>query len=163
MALLLSLGVLAGAFILHTLILRSLDRFASAKEVPLKRAFYIKRFFTIVIVFTAAVTVALIYSVDFKGLLLFTSSVFAVVGVALFAQWSILSNVTASILIFFNFPARIGDRIKIVDGDNSVEGPIIEITLFNVILENGTDRVIYPNSLLLQKPVVKTQKAEDAP
>lgn len=88
--------------------------------------------------------------------MVFASSVFAVVGVALFAQWSILSNATASVLIFFSFPARVGDCIKVIDGDNSVEGEIVEIALFNTQLKDYyNNTVIYPNNLLLQKPVQK--------
>ena len=74
----------------------------------------------------------------------------------MFAQWSILSNVTASIIIFFTFPARVGDSIRIVDGDNSVEGKIKEISLFQIELNDQDGNLImYPNNLLLQKPVVK--------
>jgi small-conductance mechanosensitive channel len=102
------------------------------------------------------VAIAFIWSVDFEGFSVFASSFFAIVGVALFAQWSILSNVTASIIIFFNFPARVGDTIRIVDGDNSVEGKIKEISLFQIELnDHDGNLVIYPNNLLLQKPVVR--------
>ena len=74
----------------------------------------------------------------------------------MFAQWSILSNVTASIIIFFTFPARVGDKIRIVDGENSIEGTIQEISLFQIELKDSDSHtVLYPNNLLLQKPVVK--------
>jgi small-conductance mechanosensitive channel len=76
--------------------------------------------------------------------------------VALFAQWSILSNITASLLIFFGFPYRVGDWVKICDKDDDITGHIIEISTFHVILQrlNG-DIVTYPNSLILQKAVIK--------
>lgn len=91
-----------------------------------------------------------------KGFSVFASSLFAIIGVAMFAQWSILSNITASVIIFFNFPARVGDTIKIIDGDNSIEGTIKEITLFQVELKDSDGNlIIYPNNLLLQKPIVK--------
>ena len=84
------------------------------------------------------------------------SSVFAVIGVALFAQWSILSNVTSSLIIFFTFPAKVGDRIRVPDHENPVEGVIKEITLFQVELrDKDNNPIFYPNNLLLQKPVQK--------
>ncbi|NIW50111.1 MAG: mechanosensitive ion channel, partial [Gammaproteobacteria bacterium] len=70
----------------------------------------------------------------YKGLLVFASSFFAIVGVALFAQWSILSNITASVIIFFTSNAKIGDKIKVVDGDNTVSGIIRDIGLFYTLL-----------------------------
>jgi len=102
---------------------------------------------------------ALIWSVSLSGLLVFASSIFAVIGVALFAQWSILSNLTSSIIIFFSFPSRIGDYIKILDGDNSIEGKIIEIELFHIrILDHDDNIVIYPNNLFMQKPIIKLKR-----
>jgi len=55
-----------------------------------------------------------IWGVNFKEIGLLFSSVFAVIGVALFAQWSILSNITAGVILFFAFPFKIGDQIKIL-------------------------------------------------
>lgn len=87
---------------------------------------------------------------------LFLSSIFAVLGVALFAQWSILSNVSASVLIFFAFPYRIGDKIKVCEKDEDISGTITDITMFHVIIRHENGNIItYPNSLILQKGVIK--------
>lgn len=159
MQILLVIGLLVAIFILTKALLVVIEKVATNKAVSRQRLYYIHRFVTVIGIFLALIAVALVLSFDFSGLLVFTSSVFAVVGVALFAQWSILSNATASLLIFFNFPARVQDSIKIIDGDNSVEGKIIEIQLFNTLIkDNQGDIIIYPNSLLLQKPVVKISK-----
>ena len=42
-------------------------------------------------------------------------------GVAMFAQWSILSNITSGIILFFSFPFKIGDLILIHDKDFPIE------------------------------------------
>jgi small-conductance mechanosensitive channel len=81
---------------------------------------------------------------------------FAVIGVALFAQWSILSNITASVVIFFGFPYRVGDRIKVTDADFDISGTLEEISLFHVLIRtDGQNLITYPNNLILQKPVFK--------
>ncbi len=135
---------------------RILSKIAKRKSVSDKRLFYIEKVFEILFIMTALVALAFIWSVDMKGVSLFASSLFAIIGVALFAQWSILSNITASIIIFFTFPARVGDKIRIVDADNTIEGTIKEIALFQIELrDNDNNVVMYPNNLLLQKPVVK--------
>ena len=64
------------------------------------------------------------------------------------------SNITASITIFFAFPYKIGDRIRILDKDDSVTGVITEIGLFYVrVRDDNGDLVTYPANLILQKPV----------
>lgn len=92
--------------------------------------------------------------IGFGDISLFLSSIFAVLGVALIAQWSMLSNITASVLIFFVFPYRIGDRIKI-ESDEMV-GVIVDIGMFHISIKRDDGNVIlYPNNLILQKAVIK--------
>ncbi|MBT8281045.1 MAG: mechanosensitive ion channel family protein [Muriicola sp.] len=104
----------------------------------------------------AAVALILIWGVNIKELGLIFSSVFAVIGVALFAQWSILSNVTAGIILFFSFPFKIGDRIRIMDKDLETSGTYLieDIKAYHIHLrrENG-ELITYPNNLMLQKAV----------
>ena len=94
---------------------------------------------------------------------IFLSSVFAVLGVALFAQWSILSNITASLIIFFGFPYRVGDNIKVLDKDGDIQGIIEEIDLFHVLIRVGDVLITYPNTLILQKAVVKLPPSGELP
>ena len=103
--------------------------------------------------------VIFIWGVNFKEIGLLFSSVFAVIGVAMFATWSILSNVTAGIILFFSFPFKIGDRIRILDSDFPEEADILDIKAFHLYLrkDNG-ELVTYPNNLLLQKGVALIAK-----
>jgi hypothetical protein len=52
----------------------------------------------------------------------------------MFATWSILSNITAGVILFFFFPFRIGDTIKIHDKDFPIEAEIDDINAFHVFL-----------------------------
>ena len=154
--LILTASVIAGLLIVIKLSTKILFGIAKRKQVPEKRIYYINRFFNLFYIIAALFTIAFVWSVDIKGLSLIASSVFAIIGVALFAQWSILSNVTASIIIFFTFPAKVGDRVRILAGDNTVEGRVREIALFQIeIIDDEGNIILYPNNLLLQNPVVK--------
>ncbi len=138
-----------------------IDRKAEQKQSVKKRIYYVTKFVHFIIYFIALMIIALIWNVQLGGITVFASSIFAVIGMALFAQWSVLSNITSSIIIFFTFPARIGDKIKIVDGENSIIGEIIEISLFHIeIIDEEENKVLYPNNLFIQKPVkyLKTVK-----
>jgi small-conductance mechanosensitive channel len=80
--------------------------------------------------------------------------------VAFFAQWSLLSNITSSLLLFFNHPLKIGDTIKILDKDCPVEGEIIDLTYFFIHLKKDNGEFItIPNSIILQKPVSLTEES----
>ncbi|PKF61677.1 mechanosensitive ion channel protein MscS [Psychromonas sp. psych-6C06] len=100
-----------------------------------------------------------VIDIGYGDVSLFLSSIFAVLGVALIAQWSMLSNVTASVLIFFVFPYRIGDRIKIENDE--MTGVITDIGMFHLSIERDDGNVIlYPNNLILQKSVIKITNIE---
>jgi len=121
---------------------------------------YITKLMNIGMVFCCIVVVCLLFGLGYSEVSVFLSSIFAVVGVGLFAQWSILSNITASMIIFFGFPYRIGDRIKIADKEDDMCGVIEEISMFHVIMRRDDGNLItYPNSMLLQKAVIKIEQA----
>lgn len=152
----LSIALIVITFISMNIVKFLLVKIGEAKKISTKRVYYVTKSINFLIVLIALVLFIFIWSVSLDGLLVFTSSIFAVIGVALFAQWSILSNLTSSIVIFFSSPARIGDEIKVVDGDNSIEGQILEMELFHIKIKDKDDNlVVYPNSLFLQHPVIK--------
>ncbi len=104
---------------------------------------------------------AIIWGVQPDRILVGISSVFAVIGVALFAQWSVLSNITAGMIMFFNAPYRIGDPIRIVDKDLPIEAVIENIHSFytHIRTANG-ELIIIPNNLFLQKIVAVQENSE---
>jgi small-conductance mechanosensitive channel len=113
-----------------------------------------------IVVFIVTVLVS-IWGVDTKNLLVALSSIFAIVGVALFAQWSILSNVTAGVIIFFSLHLRIGDKIKIHDKDFPIEATLKDIRTFYLFLETDEgEKINYPNNMILQKGISICNKAQ---
>lgn len=109
-----------------------------------------------------------IWGVNFKDLGLLFSSVFAIIGVALFAQWSILSNITAGVILFFTFPFKIGDQIKILDKEilddvNAKNNVYIieDIKAFHLHLRRASGELLtYPNNMMLQKAVALINSSE---
>lgn len=154
--LLLSAILLIGYVLTKWSLANLLRRLGQAKKVPDIRVKNVTRYFQLVLLLTVLVLMMMVWGVDYRGLLVFASSALAVIGVALVAQWSILSNITAGVIVFFSFPARIGDTIEIIDGATKMKGTITEINLFQVILEDEKGQAVaYPNNLILQRPVVK--------
>jgi small-conductance mechanosensitive channel len=119
------------------------------------RALLIVKYVNVSMALIAVLAGSIIWGVNFKELGFIFSSVFAVIGVALFAQWSILSNITSGVILFFSFPFKIGDRIRIQDKDFPSEAVIEDIRAFHIHLRTDEGELItYPNNLLLQKGIV---------
>lgn len=149
-----TLFVLVVLIIIRLLIAKIVRRFARLSEIIEQRTKLVIKYFNILIGTIALITLFVIWGVKPENIVLVTSSIFAVMGVALFAQWSILSNVTSGIILFFSAPFRIGDTIKIHDKDFPIEAEIEDIRGFHTYLKTKHGEIItYPNSLLLQKGV----------
>lgn len=96
-----------------------------------------------------------IWGIDFSGLLVMSTTIITLLGVALFASWSLLSNITAFFVLLVHKSFCRGDFIQVIDGDNYIEGYISEINMFSTILvTESREQVVYPNNLLLGRPTV---------
>jgi len=103
---------------------------------------------------TVLILLAAIWGLEQNEITLFISSVLTVIGIAFVAQWSLLSNITSSIILFFKKKKKIGDQIKILDREYPCEGEISDLTYFYVhLITKDGELVTIPNSILLQKAV----------
>ena len=151
-----SLIIIVLVIILRFLSHKTVRKVGSISDLNEARTRLVSKYISFGFSVLAVVGLILIWGVNVKELGLILSSVFAVIGVALFAQWSILSNVTAGIILFFSFPFKLGDRIQILDKDLESSGTYVieDIRAYHIHLrkENG-QLVTYPNNLMLQKAV----------
>lgn len=119
------------------------------------RTVLVSKYINILTSVLAIIFLIAIWGVESKQIFFVISSVLTIVGVAFFAQWSILSNVTAGIILFFSYPFRIGDTIRIMDKDFPIEAEIEDIKSFYTLLKTADgEEISYPNNLLLQKGIV---------
>jgi small-conductance mechanosensitive channel len=126
------------------------------KKTPLQRARR-KIIIKILLLFTTITAVIFltgIWGFEQNEIAAFATTILTALGIAFFAQWSLLSNITASIILFFNHPLQLGDTIKILDKDYPYEGEITELTYFFVHLKTTSGETItIPNSILFQKSI----------
>jgi small-conductance mechanosensitive channel len=121
----------------------------------------VKKIINIVLLIITAGIILFIWGVDQSQLALFISTLLTILGIAFVAQWSILSNVTATLIIFFNHPARLGDHITIVDKEYPIEGVIIDIGMFFVIIKtNDGEKITVPSNVFILK-MVKRKDLDD--
>lgn len=110
---------------------------------------------------TATVLLSGIWGLKQNEIAVFAGTILTALGIAFFAQWSLLSNVTSSLLLFFNHPVKIGDTIKVLDKDYTSEGEVTDLTYFFVHLKTDDGEIItIPNSLFLQKSVSIIEKMD---
>jgi len=133
----------------------------NVEKSKLKSSSALKGLFTARIL-SATVTLALIliaWGVDISGLLVLSTSILTLLGVALFANWSLISNITAYFILLTNVTYRRGNYVRILDGDNFIEGFIADINLFSTrLVTQDRETVLYPNNLILTRPVLVNPK-----
>ncbi len=149
-----SLVIIVILLLIRWLLIRAVNKFAKKIERLEHRTRLIDKHIDFAAIFFIILGLIFVWGVEVRDLGLVMSSVFAVIGIGFFAQWSILSNVTSGVIMFFTFPYKIGDFIKIHDKDYPYEGIIEDIKAFHLIIHTNEGEVItYPNSLLMQKGV----------
>jgi small-conductance mechanosensitive channel len=137
--------------IIRLTVLRSYFKMAERKEVG-------KLINLILVVITIIVLVS-IWSVKQENVLFFVSSLLTVFGVAMFAEMSILSNITACLILFFQHPIKIGDSISVNFEGHHIEGEIADITYFFVFIRarDGAMHTV-PNALLIKSSFTLLEK-----
>jgi small-conductance mechanosensitive channel len=140
--------------VLNFIITKLTKRYAKASHLSEHRTNLISKYIDYAMFVLFTISMVAVWGLDPDGLFGFIGGTLAVIGVAFFAQWSILSNITSGVIMFFTFPFRIGDVIRVHDKDFPIEAQIEDIKAFHTILRTREGEIItYPNSLLLQKGV----------
>lgn len=102
------------------------------------------------------VFIMVIWGVKQTDLVVFLSTTMTILGVAFFAQWSLISNITSTLIIFFNHPIKIGDSLTIMEKDYEIEGILNDIGVFFITIKTKENKKItMPSNIFLQKMIKK--------
>lgn len=159
-----SLVTLVAFLIIRFIFMKMIRKVAGAGRFNEMRTKLIGKYIVFGIGAITLVILILIWGINFEDIGILLSSVFAIIGVAVFAQWSILSNITAGVILFFSFPYKIGDRIRIFDKDMDYDGELLieDIRAYHLHLRTKQGELItYPNTLMLQKSVLLVANEKD--
>jgi small-conductance mechanosensitive channel len=134
---------------------KAIKRILSSLEFDLQRKRISQKIVNLFILLVGGIILAGIWNIDRKELFVFFTSVLTILGIAFFAQWSILSNITASLILFFNHPLRIGQFIQVFDKDYTVEGKLEDISFFFMHVRTKENQIVtIPNNLVLQRTIL---------
>lgn len=154
-----TLGIILVLWIFQFILKKTANRVGHNSGIHVTRTRLMFKYINVLVTILAIFLLSLTWGYNAQELALIFSSVFAIIGVAMFAIWSILSNITAGIILFFSFPYKIGSRIKIHDKDLPIEAVIEDIKAFHLHLRTLEGELItYPNNLILQKAVSLIEK-----
>jgi len=151
--------ILLGIMIVVNFIIRKWSfRIVKKFHLGLERRKITLKIITLLLGVVGIIALTGIWGLDQKELFVFFTSTITVLGVAFFATWSILSNITSGILLFFNHPLHIGDNIKILDKEMQVEGKLKDISMFFMHIETvDGETITIPNSVVTQKVISISQ------
>jgi small-conductance mechanosensitive channel len=140
--------------VLKFIITKTIDRVAIKFTYQKPRVKIVKKIINLMLIFISLGILFFIWGVDQSELVYFITSLLTILGIAFFAQWSIISNITSTLIIFFNHPAKIGDTISVFDKDYPIEGRISDIGIFFVIIKTAEgDKITLPSNVFIQKMV----------
>ncbi len=153
-------GVAIGAyFFFRGIVVPRLERYVERdqlKENTFRSA--ILTFSLLSAIVTLAVILA-IWGVNVRELLSLSTGILALTGVALFATWSILSNITAFFILLTNPLYKRGNYIRVFEMDNYAEGYISQINIFStVLITEQRETIVYPNNLMTARATVINPK-----
>ena len=138
----------------HIFTRRSINSMLKKIHFTLQRRKLTLRMINLLLTIAAIVFIAAIWGVKQTDIVVFISSVMAILGIAFVAQWSLLSNITAGLILFFNHPLKIGDHIKILEKDFIIEGIVNDITFFFIhIKTENNEKITISNTVILQKTI----------
>lgn len=141
-----------------------IDRTIIDLVVQKTRTQLIRKSINFILLLVSIAILMVIWGVKQSELAVFVGSILTIVGVAFFAQWSLLSNITSSIILFFGHSVRIGDRISIMETkDYEIRGEVLDIGLFftKLRLLDSEDEVTLPNNIFIIKTIRKINLSSD--
>jgi small-conductance mechanosensitive channel len=153
-AVLATIGVVTGAFVLSYLLRRRLRdsrrQLAARLRLSYETVLIATRLSIGALWIIAAMLVLEIWGVSVGGLWTLLVSVATVVGVGFLATWTMISNITASFFIAFWRPFRLGDTIEMLP--ENLSGRVIDRNLMFVVVREDSGTIIQvPNNLFFQK------------
>lgn len=157
--LLLSLGVVLALWLVRWLFKWLIGKRFRIAEFSKARHKIIMKSLNIIYAMVLLSILAGIWGLEGTRILTFITSVLTVLGIGFFAQWSLLSNITSGLLLYFNHPLKIGDYIKIVDKDTPLSGRVEDISLFFLHVRDAGGVVFtLPNTSVMQKMLTISSK-----
>ncbi|TVR50752.1 MAG: hypothetical protein EA425_09025 [Puniceicoccaceae bacterium] len=142
--------ILLAALIVGAVLHRAVNRLQQTKDVPSVVVTPLRMFLRYGLIAVTFLLILGAYRVDIGNFWTFLSAVLGLIAIGFVAVWSMLSNLSATLLIIIFKPFRVGEQIELL-GDN-IRGRVADLSLmFTVIEDENGNLTNVPNNLFFQK------------
>jgi small-conductance mechanosensitive channel len=149
-----TVGALIVLWMLKWAVRKAARKVGAVLGKPRERVRHVRKVIGGVLNILFVVCIAMFWGVRPENLAIALSSVVAFMGIAMFAQWSLVSSLTAGVIMFFSAPFHVGSRVRLLDKDCPLEATIEHIGAFYTHLRTvDNELVVLPNNQFLQKIV----------
>src|SRR6266568_4079714 len=129
---------------------RSLVERYRHRRIPYDTVLLLTRGATALVCVGACILALDLWGFSVTGLWAFLVSISTVIGVGFLATWTMISNVTANLLLAVLRPFRLGDTVEIVP--ENVKGQVVDRNMMFTALRERPGTILHvPNNLFFQK------------
>jgi small-conductance mechanosensitive channel len=145
-------GIIVGAFVLNFIVGRGFKLLADRTSLTDQDVAPFGRILKWIIRLVALLLILSVLGVQLGGLWAILSTVFAMIAIGFVAVWSVLSNVSCTVIMLVSRPFHIGDEIEIAG--EPIQGRVVDLNFVYTTLKDGDGRLIQvPNNLFFQKVI----------
>jgi small-conductance mechanosensitive channel len=156
----LALLVLIGAGAVQYILNRALNLVASRASLRPSDILPLKKILKSILYLVTSILILTIFGVNLGGLWAILSTILAMVAIGFVAVWSLLSNVSSTVIILLFRPFAVGDELEFAG--EQVKGKVVDLNfLYTTLRETDGTLIQIPNNLFFQKSV-KRRRATSA-
>jgi small-conductance mechanosensitive channel len=149
-ALPLAVLVLIGAGVVQVLITRGLNILADRTHLERNDLLPVRKVLKAVLYLVTAILILTVFGVNLGGLWAILSTVLAMIAIGFVAVWSLLSNVSSTVIILLFRPFAVGDELEFAG--EPVKGKVVDLNFLYTTLQTEDGALFQiPNNLFFQK------------
>ncbi len=149
-ALPLTILVLIGAAVVQMLITRGLNLLADRTHLERTDLLPVGKFLKTLLYLVTAILILTVFGVNLGGLWAILSTVLAMIAIGFVAVWSLLSNVSSTVIILLFRPFAVGDELEFAG--EPVKGKVVDLNFLYTTLRTADGALFQiPNNMFFQK------------
>ena len=151
--------ILLAGLLLQKLLQKTIDRYVRKYRLAHRRNLAMHKTKTVFVYICMVIGIVLLWGVALENVWVSIVGLLGLIAIGFVAVWSILSNVVAGILLFFNQTLRIEEQIELLP--DGIGGKVLDInSFFVIIVDEEGNKFHVPNNFFFQRYVKHIEKRE---
>ena len=154
--------VVLAASVIDRVLLAAIRALRVAGRIPQSTENLLRRWLRILLVLVVVLLLIALAGHEITGIWAFLSTLLGLIAVGFVAVWSVLSNVTSTLIILIWRPFNIGEHVELLP--EGIAGEVVDINFMYTLLRTDADEhTAVPNSQFLQKFIRRRAAKRPAP